>query len=273
VASEAAPFLGAVVGVTAGVAALAPLQPASSDPTDFIDNTAATLESRVAAILQDLNDALTTLGNNVIYNNNFTDMPAWALTGSHNYKNEITNFFQDGKFFTTPESWLPVTSTLTSYIKNNLVGLVLSSTNAYILVNAHPADDDCGNTYAGSILSINGGPSYCYTIEGPGPGALGATPDTYQDQEQYTVAVGSDVMSSITGYGASLQDIVTNAVKLFISLPHSELLPSEKFHKRSATLHCPPKLFTKQRKSKLISNSLSSGHVKIVRTPTMRSDP
>ena len=159
---EAAPYLGAIAGMFAGFAGLASLSDTTPVNDNFFDDTAATLQLRVAQVLEGMRNAVAALGQNVINNNDFSKMPTWALSGSHTYNNPITNFFQDGKFFEVTTDWTPVTTILSQYIMNNLVGLVLSSGDAYILVNAHPVDD-C--PAGGGTFSINKGPTYCYTIE------------------------------------------------------------------------------------------------------------
>lgn len=98
----------------------------------------------------------------------FANIVTNAMTGDTQYNeshflSSIANFFNIGCYLRKVTNSQP--------IQDN-VSQVLASAGAYVLNNAHTADD-CINFETGTNLDLGTLSTYCYTIEAPDPGGDG----------------------------------------------------------------------------------------------------
>jgi hypothetical protein len=139
------------------------------------------LYDRQSGALGTATKALTATCLNMFNNNDWTNVPVWTLLASVDsphyglnetsgyYEHILTNYFQDGKFFTQILDITPFTEQLTATVKQSLINSLLSSANAYILFGGHDEEDckDAGGTYSGYNLGVG-----CYSLAVQGPGEL-----------------------------------------------------------------------------------------------------
>lgn len=134
-----------VTGVFGGLIGMVRTDMPTNDGHDFTTDAKKALTARLGQVFSAYLDAINNLASAIWVDKTGGNIPPWLLdpTTSPNGSPQtgplnVTQFFQDGRFIPPLVDTTPIRDAIGLYTNQNLIGVVLASSDAYILVNAHP---------------------------------------------------------------------------------------------------------------------------------------
>ncbi len=192
-------MIAGILGVAGGILSL--VGDNIEDPVATDPNPAVILNARLGAAFGGVKNAVEQILIDAFETGDLSKWPAELTTGF--YDELLPNFFDFGRYYwplggsEQRDLW----NSITTKMKQNLVGILMVADNYYILKGAYHTND-CGRP--GQLVDGNS----CYSVEAPGHGYNHQHVAVHND---FSLPISQEVVANLTSFGVNIAELIRSS--------------------------------------------------------------